>query len=185
MIVNTNQTKQEIGFSELLTYQTLLTEKVIHCKNGALLGGFWYEGPDLESATKEEIEWLTMSTSRAFQRFGNGWMLHMEMIRKTADSYPSGSFKEPTNFMIDAERRQQHKREGGHFETKIALFFTYLPPRIEQSGFLRKAYNFLLGNGEAEFIDTIDNTLIDFEDKLGEFENVMTASRDISLNVWA
>ena len=183
MIVNANQTKQELGFSEILTYQTLITEGVVQCKNGAFLAGFWYEGPDLESATKEEVEALSAFVSRSFLRFGAGWMLHVEMIRKPAETYPAGYFEEPTNFVIDLERKQQHKvKEGGHFESKIALFFTYLPPVFEQSGKFRKFVNFILGETEGIHEDSVEKGLRDFEDKIGEFETVLTASKQIKLS---
>ena len=61
-------------------------------------------------------------------RLGRGWMLHAEMIRKSAEGYPAGFFSEPTNYLIDLERHYYHKQEAHHFETRIALFFTYLPP---------------------------------------------------------
>jgi type IV secretion system protein VirB4 len=51
--------KHEPGFADLLLYRTLISEDVIEMKNGALLAGFWYEGPDLESATNEEAESLS------------------------------------------------------------------------------------------------------------------------------
>ena len=125
-VKNSMRTKQELGLADLLLYQTLISEDVIEMKNGALLAGFWYEGPDLESATREEVESLSAYISRALIRLGRGWMLHVEMIRKPAEGYPSGFFKEPTHRLIDLERHYFHRSEGKHFETKIALFF-YLP----------------------------------------------------------
>ncbi|MDR3353842.1 MAG: hypothetical protein LBO21_02240 [Synergistaceae bacterium] len=127
------KTKQEPGFADLLLYQTLINERVIEMKNGAYLAGFWYEGPDLESATKEEAEALSAYISKALMRLGRGWMLHAEMVRKPAEGYPAGRFTEPTNLLIDLERHYFHQQEGRHYEAKIALFFSYLPPILEQS----------------------------------------------------
>ena len=176
---NTTQTKQELGFSDLLLYQTLITENVIEMKNGSLMAGYWYEGPDLESATKEEVEALSVYISRALMRFGRGWMLHVEMIRKPAEGYPNGAFSEPTNYLIDLERHYHHKREGRHFETRVALFVTYLPPIFEQSNRAKKTANFLLG--EDNYRETEDKSLKQFEDKLDEVQNALTASRQIRL----
>ena len=83
-VVHAMKTRQELGFSEYLPYRTLVTEKVVELKNGALLAGFRYTGPDLESATKEEMEALSAYIGRAFLRFGKGWMVHVEMLRKAA-----------------------------------------------------------------------------------------------------
>ena len=180
-VQNTMKTKHELGFSDLLLYQTLITESVIEMKNGALMAGFWYKGPDLESATKEEVEALSAYISRALMRLGRGWMLHVEMVRKSTGEYPGGAFSEPTNYLIDLERHYFHKREGRHFETRIALFFTYLPPIFEQSSKAKKAANFLLGESEGDYREAEDKSLKQFEDKLDELENSLTASRQIRL----
>jgi len=181
MIDGLYKTKQELGFADILTYLTLVNEGVIECKNNALLAGFWYEGPDLESATTEEVEVLTAFISRAFTRFGEGWMLHVEMIRKPAEKYPVGFFKEPTNILIDAERAHFHKQEGSHFESKIALFFTYIPPIYERSSALRKVVNFFTGEREKDAAERSEKNLRQFEDKLLEIEDVLTASKAIKL----
>jgi type IV secretion system protein VirB4 len=178
---NAMKTKQELGFSDLLLYQTLVSENVIELKNGSLLAGFWYEGPDLESATKEEVESLSAYISRALMRLGSGWMLHAEMIRKPAEGYPDGRFSEPTNLIIDVERHYCHRQEGRHFETRIALFFTYLPPVLEQSSVIKKISNFLMGEREEDCADAEDENLKKFEDKLDEMENALTSSRQIRL----
>ena len=39
-VVHAMKTRQELGFSEYLPYRTLVTEKVVELKNGALLAGF-------------------------------------------------------------------------------------------------------------------------------------------------
>ncbi|MCL2010849.1 MAG: DUF87 domain-containing protein, partial [Synergistaceae bacterium] len=180
-VVNSMKTKQELGFADLLLYQTLVSENVIELKNGAFLAGFWYTGPDLESATKEEVEALSAYIGKALMRLGRGWMLHAEMVRKSAEGYPAGFFREPTNYLIDLERHYFHKQEGRHFETKIALFFTYLPPVMEQSGKARRLANFMLGETEADYQSVDGRNLKQFEDKLDELENTLTASRQIRL----
>ena len=175
------KTEQKLGFADLLLYQTLVSEEVIEMKNGSLLAGWWFDGPDLESATKEEVEALSAYINRALVRLGRGWMLHVEMVRKPAEGYPAGFFAEPTNILIDLERNYFYEKEGWHFETKIALFVTYLPPLLEQSGKARKVTDFLIGNGEGEYEESGDKNLKDFEDKLSEVENMLTASRQIRL----
>ncbi len=162
------KTKRTPGFADILLYQTLISEGVIEMKNGSLLAGWWMEGPDLESATKEEVEALSAYINRALLRFGRGWMLHVEMVRKPAEGYLTGCFKEPTNLLIDLERHFHYRREGGHYETRIALFITYLPPLLEQSSRAKRCADFLLGRGgtEEEYRETGEKHLKDFEDKL-------------------
>jgi type IV secretion system protein VirB4 len=180
-VENSMYTKQESGFADLLLYQTLISESVIEMKNGGFLAGFRYAGPDLESATREEVEALSAYIGKALMRLGRGWMLHVEMIRKPAEGYPAGFFDEPTNILIDLERHYFHKQEGRHFETKIALFFTYLPPILEQSGRMKWLAGFLLGESGEDYRDAGGKNLKQFEDKLSELEAVLTASRQIRL----
>ena len=174
--------QQDMGLSEYLLYQTLVEEDVMELKNGSLLAGFWYTGPDLESATKEEVEALSAYVNRAFARLGKGWMIHFEMIRKPAEGYPEGFFEEPTNLIIELERFSQHQQEGRHFETKIALFLTYLPPVFERSGKARKVINFITGESEEEYKGILEKNLKYFQDKIWEIENVLTASKQIKLS---
>lgn len=175
------KTKQKLGFTDLLLYQTLISEQVIEMKNGSLLAGWWFDGPDLESATKEEVEALSAYINRALIRLGRGWMMHVEMVRKPAEGYPTGYFAEPTNILIDLERNYFYEKEGWHYETKIALFVTYLPPLLEQSSKARKITDFLVGRSEGAFENLGEQNLKDFEDKLSEIENMLTASQQIRL----
>ncbi len=39
------------GVADLLNYAALIDEGVVLCKDGALLGGFFFRGPDTASAT--------------------------------------------------------------------------------------------------------------------------------------
>ena len=181
-VKESTKTRQNMGLSEYLLYQTLVEEDVMELKNGSLLAGFWYAGPDLESATKEEVEALSAYVNRAFARLGKGWMIHFEMIRKPAEGYPEGFFEEPTNLIIELERFSQHQQEGRHFETKIALFLTYLPPVFERSGKARKAINFITGENEEEYKGVLEKNLKYFQDKIWEIENVLTASKQIKLS---
>ncbi|MCL2009670.1 MAG: hypothetical protein FWG71_03880 [Synergistaceae bacterium] len=162
--------KGERGFSDYLVYSHMAAPGIAAMKNGSYMIGWLYEGPDLESATAEEIEHLHAMTNNALKRFGNGWMIHFESVRKPADAYPTNHFTEPVNRLIDLERSCQHKAEGAHFETLHFMFFTYLPPAIEKSGLYRKVLEFV-SEGRREIAD---------DDKIIEYmENVIADIMDI------
>ena len=165
--------KGERGFSDYLVYSHMVSPGVLALKNGAFLVGYLYEGPDMESASVEEIEHLHAMTNSATRRLGNGWMVHFESVRKPADAYPADHFTEPVNQLIDMERAAQHKAEGAHFETMHFLFFTYLPPAIEKNGVYRKIADFLSEGHSANAdddrtIEYIENTVADVLDVLGQ-----------------
>jgi type IV secretion system protein VirB4 len=165
--------KGERGFSDYLVYSHMAAPGVAALKNGSYMAGWLYEGPDLESATVEEIEHLHAMTNNALRRLGNGWMIHFESVRKPADAYPANHFMEPVNRLIDLERSYQHKAEGAHFETLHFMFFTYLPPAIEKSGLYRKIVEFV-SEGRQEIADDdktieyMENVIADIMDILGQ-----------------
>ncbi|MDR3230130.1 MAG: hypothetical protein LBT65_01705 [Synergistaceae bacterium] len=165
--------KGERGFADYLAYSHIIPPGVVAMKNGSYLVGYFCEGPDLESATVEEIEHLHAMTNSAMRRLGNGWMIHFESVRKPADSYPTNHFTEPVNRLIDLERSAQHKAEGAHFETLHFLFFTYLPPALEKSGLYRKVAEFVsegrhTAADDDQTIEYMENTIADILDVLGQ-----------------
>jgi type IV secretion system protein VirB4 len=165
--------KGERGFADYLAYSHIIPPGVVAMKNGSYLIGYLCEGPDLESATMEEIEHLHAMTNSAMRRLGNGWMIHFESVRKPADGYPANHFTEPVNRLIDLERSAQHRAEGAHFETLHFLFFTYLPPALEKSGLYRKVVEFVSeGRHSAadddQIIEYMENTITDILDVLGQ-----------------
>ena len=44
------------SFPDLLNYFALVDEGVLFNKDGSLLSGWWYGGPDMESATPNEMD---------------------------------------------------------------------------------------------------------------------------------
>jgi len=120
-------------------------------KSGAYLIGFLYQGPDLESATAQEAEWLSASFNNAVKRLDEGWMIQQIVCRAPSSEYPVGFFDEPTNRLIDMERYMQFTQEGAHYETFAYLFLTYLPPKHSQGGILTALGDFIMGkNNEDE-----------------------------------
>jgi type IV secretion system protein VirB4 len=147
---------------------------VVTMKNGSFLIGYFYEGPDLESAAAEDIEHLHAMTNTAMRRLGNGWMVHFESVRKPADGYPTNHFTEPVNRIIDLERGAQHRAEGAHFETLHFMFFTYAPPVLEKNSLYKKIAEFVSeghGNTAADddrTVETMENAVADILDVLGQ-----------------
>jgi type IV secretion system protein VirB4 len=165
--------KGERGFSDYLVYSHMAAPGVLALKNGSFVVGYLYEGPDMESASVEEIEHLHAMVNSATRRLGNGWMVHFESVRKPADAYPTNHFTEPVNRLIDLERSAQHKVEGAHFETMHFMFFTYLPPAIDKNGVYRKIADFLSeghsGNADDDrTVEYMENTIADVLDVLGQ-----------------
>ena len=117
------------GFPDLLNYYALVDEGVLFNKDGSLLAAWWYAGPDMESATPNEMAVLSAQINGALRDLGNGWMIQADAIRKPAPGYAdAGAFPDATSRLIDDERRRVYEGGEATFESLYALTVTYLPP---------------------------------------------------------
>lgn len=154
------------GFSELITYSHMISPEVIQLKNGGLTAGFWLHGPDLESSTAAELEYLSDCFARAISQLDTRWHVHFEFFRRETTDYPSGTFKETTAKVMDLERYAQFTQEGHHFESQQAIFITYLPPGFEQNAIFQKASKMLIGEENEASEDIVEKQLAKFEETL-------------------
>jgi len=68
------------GLADLANYAALVDEGVCLLKDGGFLAAWMYTGPDLESASHDELAVLSSQVNAALVRLGNGWMLHVDAI---------------------------------------------------------------------------------------------------------
>ncbi|MDD3760644.1 MAG: conjugal transfer protein TrbE [Acidithiobacillus sp.] len=100
-------------------------------KDGSLMSGLRFSGPDLESMSHAAINRLAANLNAALARLGDGWATHITAIRDHADGYISPAenhFADPVSQLIDDERRQQFMQEDAHFLTRYALVFSWQTP---------------------------------------------------------
>jgi type IV secretion system protein TrbE len=124
------------GFSDLLPYAALIDDGLVLTKDGSLLAGFFYGGPDVASMTAEEKNYRTARLNSALAGRGSGWVYHFDAVRMPAADYPdptASHFPDSVSWLIDNERRELFLREGAHFETEHALLVMYTPPLRRQS----------------------------------------------------
>jgi type IV secretion system protein TrbE len=123
------------GLADLLLYAALIDDGVLLLQDGALLAAWSFRGPDMASATHQEMAALSARLN-SILRLGSGWMIHCDAIRYRAPGYPNdGRFPDPVTRVIDDERRQQFLDEGAHFESDYFLALTYLPPAESEERF--------------------------------------------------
>jgi len=112
------------GTADLLNYASLIGDGLLLCKDGSLLAGFLYRGPDSQSATPAELNYVTSRINASLARLGSGFALWIDAVRLPAAAYPetdASHFPDAITAAIDAERRRQFLSEGAHFETEYAL----------------------------------------------------------------
>lgn len=117
------------GLADLLNWGFMVEDGVVLQKDGSLLAGYQYRGPDLNASTAEELNAVSRHLNDALLPFADGWIFHVDAIRRPASAYPPGVFPDPITQLIDQERRAAYaERASRQFETGYYLVVTHLPP---------------------------------------------------------
>lgn len=144
------------SFADLVPYAGLVDNGVILLKDGSLMAGWYFAGPDSESSTDAERNEVSRQINMILSRLGSGWMIQVEALRVPTIDYPAEDachFPDPVTRAIDAERRSHFERESGHFESRHALILTWRPPEPRRSGLTRYVYADA-GSRSATYADT-------------------------------
>ncbi|MCM2476164.1 VirB4 family type IV secretion/conjugal transfer ATPase [Rhizobium sp. CG5] len=132
------------SFADLVPYAGLVDNGVILLKDGSLMAGWYFAGPDSESSTDAERNEVSRQINAILSRLGSGWMIQVEAVRVPTGDYPSDAeshFPDPVTRAIDDERRAHFQKERGHFESRHALILTWRPPEPRRSGLARYVYS--------------------------------------------
>lgn len=153
------------GAADLVNYASFVADGVVLQKDGTLLAAWRYRGPDLDSATHEELEVLTSQVSRALLLLGSDCALHVDAVRRPILDYPGrGQFLDPVSRAIERERSAEFAG-GASFETVFYLALTFAPPKQVEA---RLGKLFVSGYDGAASTDW-GRLLELFESKAGEF----------------
>ncbi|NTA19647.1 conjugal transfer protein TrbE [Agrobacterium tumefaciens] len=132
------------SFADLVPYAGLVDNGVILLKDGSLMAGWYFAGPDSESSTDAERNDVSRQINAILSRLGSGWMIQVEAVRVPTADYPQESdchFPDRVTRAIDAERRAHFQKERGHFESRHALILTWRPPEPRRAGLTRYIYS--------------------------------------------
>jgi type IV secretion system protein TrbE len=160
------------GVADLLNWAALFEDGIVQNKDGSFLAGWYFQGPDLQSSTDGERDWLTGRVNAALSRLGAGWATWTEAIRTPAAAYPPpdlSHFPDPVSRLVDAERRRQFTREGVHFENRYVLVAQYTPPLRRKS----KVADLIYDDDVAERRSPADRILQAFQKAIGDFEDAI------------
>jgi type IV secretion system protein VirB4 len=174
------------SFSDLLPYAGLVAPGVILLKDGSLMAGWYFAGPDSESSTDTERNEVSRLINTVLSRLGSGWMIQVEAVRVPARAYPARAdchFPDPVTRAIDDERRRRFEAESGHFESEHAIVLTYRPPERRKSGLARYVYS----DDESRSTSFADTALAFFQTSIREVEqylaNVLSIRRMLTQEV--
>ena len=160
------------GVSDLLNWAALFEDGIVQCKDGSFLAAWYFQGPDIQSSTNAERDWLAGRVNTALSRLGAGWATWTEAIRTPAASYPPeplSHFPDPVSRLVDEERRRQFLREGTHFESRYVLVVQYTPPLRRKS----KVADLIYDDDPAERQSPADRILQAFQKAINDFEDAI------------
>jgi type IV secretion system protein VirB4 len=135
---------KDAGLVDLLNYAAMVDDGVIVCKNGSFLASWLYKGDDNASSTDEQREMVSFRMNQALAGLGNGWMLHVDAVRRPAPHYTEAGlshFPDPVSAAIDEERRRLFEGLGTMYEGYFLVSMTYFAPLLAQSKFVELMFD--------------------------------------------
>jgi type IV secretion/conjugal transfer VirB4 family ATPase len=135
---------KDAGLADLLNYAAEVEDGVIVCKSGALMAAWLYRGNDNASSTDEEREIVSYRINQALAALGNGWMVHVDAVRRNAPNYSDPGFSyfpDGITLAIDEERRRHFNSLGTMYEGFFVITVTYFPPVLAQAKFVELMFD--------------------------------------------
>ena len=122
----------------------MVDDGVIVGKNGSFMAAWLYKGDDNASSTEEQREMVSFRINQALAGLGNGWMVHVDAVRRPAPNYSDrgvSSFPDAVSQAIDEERRRLFEGLGTMFEGYFVLTVTWFPPVLAQRKFVELMFD--------------------------------------------
>lgn len=165
--------EKQLSLSDLKPWAYLVDNGIIINKNGSISAGFSYLGQDISNITSEERTNIATLLNQALKMFGNGYMIHSDLIRKstnlTAQTTPN-YFNNKLAQQIDDERIKQFSNDSC-FTSKYVIVITYIPTITQKNKFAEKFFT----TDSVEENTSIDLIIQNFKLKLNEFENLVSS----------
>ena len=179
--------KPHPGIADQLNWSRIPFPGVVLQKDGSLLAGFRYRGPDPTAAPNAELNRIADRVGEAFRPFVDDWVFHVDLYRRPAGGYaPEGAFPSLVLGALDDERRRQYALGGGRWETECFVTAAYRPPNKTRN---RIARIFATGGESAtdwgaEW-ERYRRSLIDLEDRLqGTLRLVRLSSEELLAHLY-
>ncbi|MCY0386737.1 conjugal transfer protein TrbE [Robbsia sp. Bb-Pol-6] len=135
---------KDAGLADLLNYAAVVDDGVIVGKNGSFMASWLYRGSDNASATEAEREIISFRINQALAPLGNGWMMHVDAIRRPAPNYSDPSlshFPDRVSAAIDEERRRLFENMGTLYEGFFVVTITWFPPMLAERRFVELMFD--------------------------------------------
>lgn len=132
------------GFSDLLNYASVVDDGIIINKNGSFMAAWLYQGEDNANMTDEAREMVAFRINQALSSMGNGFMIHVDAIRRTAPGYSDkglSHFKDAISLAVDEERRALFESMDTLYEGYFVVTLTWFPPVLMEKRFVELMFD--------------------------------------------
>jgi type IV secretion system protein VirB4 len=157
-------------------------EGVVCNKDGSYQKTFEFRGPDMDSATKEEIDMMIVRLNNVYKRLGGYWCLYAEAQRQKAMFYPESNFPDAVTQLIDEERKN-YFLSGNHYESKMYLTLCWKPAKGKikkmERFFIRRSGRQQAGKQHTKY-DEVREFLKSFYEFFELFREVMNYARELT-----
>lgn len=178
------------GLVDLLNYAAVVDDGVIIGKNGSFMAAWLYQGEDIANTTDEAREMMAFRINQAMSSMGNGWMIHVDAIRRAAPGYSECSasyFPDLVSKAVDEERRQYFENIGALYEGYFVITLTWYPPVLAQKRFVELMFD---DSGEKlnhkekthQLIDTFKQSCRNFESRMSAALHLERLGSEILIN---
>lgn len=135
---------KDAGLADLLNYAALVDDGIVVGKNGSFLAAWLYRGDDNASSTDEHRNTVSARINQALSGMGNGWMIHVDAVRRPATNYTDpylSHFPDRVSAAIDEERRRLFEGLGAMYEGYFVITATYFPPLLAETRFIEMMFD--------------------------------------------
>ena len=162
------------SFADLVPYAGLVANGIVLLKDGSLMAGWYFAGPDSESSTDAERNEVSRQINTILARLGSGWMIQVEAVRVPTTDYPARQdchFPDAVTRAIDDERRSRFEQERGHYESRHAIILSWRPPERRRAGLARYIYS----DTESRSASYADTVIESFRTSVREVEQYLAS----------
>lgn len=165
------------GVADLLPWAAEVDNGVIVCKNGAFLAAYMYQPEDPAFVSAEDQMLVSDRVNAAVQNLGDGWMLHIDAVRRESADYPGperNHFPDRMSRAIEAERRRFFTSKAKMYETYFIVSVTWRPPVLAE----QKIVEMMFDDDKAKPTRTqrTEALVAEFKKKLCSFETALSTA---------
>src|SRR4029453_12850785 len=155
--------------ADLIPWGGLIAPGILCNKDGCPQSSLRFRGPDLESATEQELMIVAARLNNVLKRFRSGWALFIEAQRRESSEYPVSDWPDPVSALINEERRALFAESGENFAREYFLTIVYQTPTTQRQKLAKLLYDNLPTNESVVY----EQEVLFFQEQVRRFADLL------------